>query len=205
MNNPLTKEQIKKLNEISQLKGKEQQEELQKFLGTLNEEQVEFLKQSQQQQGGEGECFFCKLVMGDVPTKKIYEDENYLAVLNVRPLTKGQVLLLTKKHEQFSFQVPEDIWIIINKIISKLYDVYQCDTSVVFNNGNLAGQRLPHFSVHIIPKYKDDNVNFILEGQEADLEKLEKVREELEIEEEIIKKVPREVEEIELEEKERIA
>jgi len=59
---------------------------------------------------------------------------------------------------KFINEVEDDYSKPIRKIINRLYEVFQCDASVLINNGEKAGQKLPHASVHIIPRYDDDKV-----------------------------------------------
>ena len=74
MENPLTQEQIAKIQYIQTLKGEDQQKAWDEFLKTLSKEQYEFLVNQNKQQEGGGDCFFCGIIEGKVDTYKLYED-----------------------------------------------------------------------------------------------------------------------------------
>jgi histidine triad (HIT) family protein len=191
MENPFNEEQIKKINEISKLPPEKQQDELQKFLPTLSEEQVNFLKQQQGQAEG-GECFFCSLVEGKVESYKIFEDEKVVALLDIRPVNPGQVLVIPKKHVQFSTELEDvgHVFNIANKVAKKIFENYQLDTNIFLANGTHAGQRIPHLSINVIPRKEGDGAVFNFQGNEMEKEKLLGVKEKLAFE--VEKKEPKE-------------
>ena len=178
MENPLNKEQIKKFNEISKLTGEKQQQELQKFIKTLTPEQVEFLKK-QQMQGGE--CPFCSITEGKISSYKIYEDNELVAVLDIKPANEGHVLIIPKKHVQFSTDLEDvgHIFNIANKIAKRIYDVLKLDSNIFLANGVNAGQRMGHMIVHVIPRKENDKIVFNWNGKELDEKTLEELKNEL--------------------------
>ena len=89
MSDPLTKEQLDKINEISKLPADKQKEEFSKFLEELDEEQIEFLKQQQ----GKSQCLFCNISDGKISSYKIYEDDGVLGILDINPASKGHVIV----------------------------------------------------------------------------------------------------------------
>ena len=178
MENPLTEEQIIELNEIIKLDKEEQKVRLKSFLSTLNKEQLEFLQKSQQR-----ECLFCSIVNNKIKSYRIYEDNEFIVVLDIKGVNEGQCLLIPRKHVAFSFNVNEKIWDIVNKVVLKLYEEFNCGTNIFIANGGEAGQFIGHFSVAIIPRFKDDNVNFNFIGELIKEEKLIKLSERLKIEE----------------------
>ncbi|MBU2634219.1 MAG: HIT family protein [Nanoarchaeota archaeon] len=188
MENPLSEAQIKELNEIVKLDKEEQQVRLQSFLSTLNQEQIEFLQKNQQR-----ECLFCSLVQNKIKNYRIYEDEDFVVVLDIKGVNEGQCLLLPRKHVVFSFNVEEKIWNVINKVVLKLYEEYNCGTNIFIANGGEAGQVIGHFSVSIIPRFKDDKVVFNFIGGEINDEKLNELSEKLRIEEEVVEEKVEEI------------
>ena len=198
MENPFNNEQIKQLNEISSLPLEEQQEKLQSLLKTFSPEQVEYLQQQQ--------CIFCSIVSGKIEGKKIYEDDSVMAVLDIKPANKGHVLVIPKDHTQFSTQLKDvgHFFTIVNKIVAKIFDTYQTGCNIHAANGAEAGQQVPHFVVHVIPRFKEDKINFTWEGKEFSEEELNKIKEELTlpVEEEIPVEEP--VEEVKEEPKEEV-
>jgi len=184
MQNPFSEEQIKQLNEIGKLPPAEQQAKLQAMLSTFNEKQIKFLQEQQKRGQGEGQCPFCLIVEGKIPSQKIYEDEQIIAVLDINPATKGHTLVMPKKHYALTAQMPDSelahLFMVVNNLAKHLFQTLQADgTNIFLANGAVAGQRAPHVFVHVIPRYKDDGVSFEWEGKKAEDEELAKVREQI--------------------------
>ena len=125
-------------------------------------------------------CIFCHIVAGRVSSKKVYEDDKCLAILDINPANPGHILLLPKEHYQIMPLVPEDLiahLFIIAKHISQsqLRALKAQGTTIMIANGLVAGQRAPHFMLHIIPRKENDGVGFEYQTStmpEADLKKL---------------------------------
>ncbi|MBI2670996.1 HIT family protein [Candidatus Woesearchaeota archaeon] len=157
----LSPEQIKELNEIARLPREEQQARLQEFLSTLSEEQIEFLKSQQEQS-----CPFCSIIFGGVTSNKIYEDDKIMAVLDINPANVGHFITFPKEHIKNSFEMkPESLMYLIsvsNLLAKKMQIVVKSDGfNILISNGLIAGQRSEHFIVHCIPRFKEDEINFI--------------------------------------------
>ena len=108
-------------------------------------------------------CIFCKIANGEIPSATIYEDEDFRAILDLGPASKGHALLLPKEHYADLFALPDETAEIVlpvaKKIVSRMKDVLGCDGyNLVQNNGECAGQTVFHFHMHMIPRYKDDKV-----------------------------------------------
>ena len=108
-------------------------------------------------------CIFCKIANGEIPSATLYEDEDFRVILDLGPATKGHALILPKNHFANLFEIPEDMdakaFILAKKIAKKMKDVFGCDgVNIVQNNGVAAGQTVFHFHMHLIPRYKNDNV-----------------------------------------------
>src|SRR3989344_595332 len=177
MENPLSEAQVKKLNEIATLPAEKQQAELQKFLKTLNPEQLEFLKQSQK-----GDCPFCSIVSGKIQAKKVYEDDSVLAALDIRPANPGHLIVFPKKHYSLSAQMPEDevahLFKIANKLATAVFDVVKAEgTNIFLANGLTAGQNAPHVLVHVIPRFNEDNVAFQWDNKKLDNKEMDSIQE----------------------------
>ena len=171
--NPLTKEQIEEINKIAQLPAEEQKVKLNELLKKLTPEQIEFLKG---QQGGG--CVFCGIADGKVSSKKVYEDDYLIAVLDINPANKGHVLLFPKVHYEI-LSLMDDVshlFNVANRISSVVFDVTNAEgTNILVANGLAAGQKAPHISVHIIPRFKNDKVQFAWEGKEVKEEEMTKL------------------------------
>ncbi|MFT4304993.1 MAG: HIT family protein [Candidatus Woesearchaeota archaeon] len=132
-------------------------------------------------------CPFCKIIKGEIPSKKLYENDNHdkdlkiSAILDINPLTEGHTLVLPKEHYPILPLVPnktiDEIFRIVVDISDTLKSVLlkQCSTIFVAN-GAAAGQQSSHFMVHIIPRDETEAKNFNLEEKEVPQENLEKIR-----------------------------
>ncbi|MCF7866706.1 HIT family protein [Candidatus Woesearchaeota archaeon] len=108
-------------------------------------------------------CIFCKIIAGEIPSKKVYEDKEFYAILDINPVTKGHILLMPKEHVQVMPQMQPplvgSLAEAIQKISQKLLNSLNCKgTSVFIANGAVAGQKAPHFIIHIIPRKNGDEV-----------------------------------------------
>ena len=180
MDNPLTEDQIIELNEIAKLDKEEQKVKLSSFLNTLNEEQRDFLMKNQQR-----ECLFCMIVEDKIKNYRIYEDTDFVVVLDIKAINEGACLIIPREHVVFSFNVDKKIWAVINKVVTKIYEEFNCSTNIFIANGSEAGQMIGHFSISIIPRFKDDKIRFNLIGNEINEKKLEELNSRLRIKEEI--------------------
>lgn len=109
-------------------------------------------------------CIFCKIAAGDIPSATIYEDNDFRVILDIEPASKGHALILPKEHYANLYELSDDLaakaLIVAKKVITKMTGILGCDGyNVVQNNGEAAGQTVFHFHIHLVPRYKDDNVN----------------------------------------------
>lgn len=112
-------------------------------------------------------CIFCKLANGDIPTNAIYEDDDFKVILDASPASKGHALILPKVHYANIYEIDEEVLAkasrLAKKIITHEKEILKCDGyNVVQNNGEVAGQTVFHYHMHLIPRYaSDDNTNVI--------------------------------------------
>ncbi len=137
-------------------------EQLKALQEKLKQMSPEELKEFQKKQ-----CIFCQIIAGNVQSKKIYEDEKTVALLDINPANPGHVILLTKEHYSIMPQLPDDEVAHIFKVVkslsnSMLRGIDAQGTNVIVSNGIAAGQRAQHFMVHIIPRKENDGINFVL-------------------------------------------
>ena len=107
-------------------------------------------------------CIFCKILAGEIPSYVIYEDDDFKAILDVDPATKGHALLLPKDHAANLYELSDEaaakVLPVAKKIASKMKAVLNCDgLNLVQNNGEAAGQTVNHFHMHLIPRYVTDS------------------------------------------------
>ena len=108
-------------------------------------------------------CIFCKLANGDIPTDSIYEDDDFKVILDASPATKGHALILPKQHYANIFEIEDETLAKAAKLAKKIMthekDVLGCEGyNLVQNNGEVAGQTVFHFHMHLIPRYNGDTV-----------------------------------------------
>ena len=117
-------------------------------------------------------CIFCKLANKDIPTNIIYEDEKFTVILDASPATKGHALILPKNHAANIYELPDedaaDIFVLAKKLATKMTEILHCDGfNIVQNNGEVAGQTVFHFHMHLIPRYENDNAGILWEPGET--------------------------------------
>ena len=113
-----------------------------------------------------GNCIFCKIASGEIPSNTIYEDDNFRVILDNGPATKGHALVLPKGHYANLFEIPEDVLsgavVVAKKVAGTMKEKLSCDgLNLVQNNGEAAGQTVMHFHLHIIPRYHDDGQHIL--------------------------------------------
>ena len=117
-------------------------------------------------------CILCKLANGDIPTNSIYEDENFNVILDIAPATKGHALVIPKEHYADIYEIPSELLAeavkVAQKVIKHVTPVLGCDGyNLLQNNGEVAGQTVHHFHLHLIPRFKDDGVVIKWEPKET--------------------------------------
>lgn len=108
------------------------------------------------------DCIFCKIANGEIPSRTLYEDEEFRVILDLGPASKGHALVLPKEHYSNLFEIPEDTaakaMIVARKMAAVIKDKLDADGfNIVQNNGEIAGQTVFHFHIHLIPRYTGDN------------------------------------------------
>ena len=108
------------------------------------------------------DCIFCKLANGDIPTNGIYEDDTFTVIMDASPATKGHALILPKDHYANIYELDEEVagkaFKLAKKLATEMTEKLHCDGfNIVQNNGEVAGQTVFHFHMHLIPRYENDN------------------------------------------------
>ena len=108
-----------------------------------------------------GDCIFCKIANGEIPSATLYEDEEFRVILDLGPASKGHSLLLPKKHAANIYELPDETagkaMILAKHMATRLRDGLHCDGfNIVQNNGEIAGQTVFHFHMHLIPRKAGD-------------------------------------------------
>lgn len=126
-------------------------------------------------------CIFCKIANGEIPSKSIYEDEDFKVILDLGPATKGHALILPKEHAANLFELPEETaakaMVLAKKLGKQMKENLHADgLNLVQNNGEAAGQTVKHFHLHLIPRYQDDGQNILWNPREVSQEELEETK-----------------------------
>lgn len=130
------------------------------------------------------DCIFCKIANGEIPSKTLYEDEDFRVILDLGPATRGHALLLPKEHAENLYDLSDataaKVLIHAREMAALMAERLHCDgLNLVQNNGEAAGQTVKHFHMHIIPRYTGDGQNINWVPGETTQEDLEAVRRQL--------------------------
>jgi len=106
-------------------------------------------------------CIFCKIIAGEIPATKVYEDADVLAFLDIGPIIKGHTLVIPKQHHDPITATPEPVlaklMAVVKKIATAQISGLGADgVNVVQANGAAAGQVVPHIHFHVIPRFATD-------------------------------------------------
>lgn len=130
------------------------------------------------------DCIFCKIANGEIPSKTLYEDEKFRVILDLGPAAKGHALILPKDHFDNLYELSDETGAGVMKLARKMATVMTeklaCDGfNLVQNNGEVAGQTVFHFHMHLIPRYKDDGQTIGWKPGEPSSEELEEIKNEI--------------------------
>jgi histidine triad (HIT) family protein len=126
------------------------------------------------------DCVFCKIVRKEAQSSVVYEDSEVLALMDIKPVSEGHTLIITKRHYEDIFDTPEEQIANVHKITKRIAlavkKVTKADgISVVQQNGKAAGQEIFHLHIHVIPRFEGVKVPKFGEIEFADRKKLEDV------------------------------
>lgn len=127
------------------------------------------------------DCIFCKIIAGQIPSKTIYESVNVKAFLDIFPVSEGHTVVVPKKHYYNLLDMPDKelgpFFEDLKKVAQILKDKLRCDGfNVVQNNFPAAGQVVPHFHYHIIPRMTgDEKLKLKVAKKQATTEELDSI------------------------------
>ncbi|WP_254521693.1 HIT family protein [Natrinema caseinilyticum] len=120
---------------------------------------------------------FSQIVEGEIPARVVYEDETTMAFLDANPLAPGHTLVIPKDEHERLNDVPDavatDLYATVHRLVPAVEASVDADASTVaFNNGEAAGQEVPHVHCHIVPRFEGDGGGPIhaVAGDTPDLE-----------------------------------
>ena len=126
-------------------------------------------------------CIFCKIANGEIPSKTIYEDQEFRVILDLGPATRGHALILPKEHYANLYELPEEtaakVMVLAKKMATRMTKNLSCaGFNIVQNNGETAGQTVMHYHLHLIPRYQNDGQNILQKPTEVSQEELEEIK-----------------------------
>lgn len=106
------------------------------------------------------DCIFCKIIRGEIPCNKVYEDRDFLAFLDVRPLNPGHTLVVPKKHYLWVINVPRfgEYWETAGRVAKAVQKTLKTDSI----NFIVLGYEVLHAHIHIIPRFNDDDLGMTI-------------------------------------------
>lgn len=107
-------------------------------------------------------CIFCQIVNKEIPSYCIYEDEQVMAFLDISQVTKGHTLIIPKKHVESLLDCDDETLAHMSKVAKMLANRITERTqakgmNILSNIHEIAGQSVPHFHIHLIPRYQNDD------------------------------------------------
>jgi histidine triad (HIT) family protein len=125
------------------------------------------------------DCIFCKIIAGQIPCTKVYEDATCLVFMDINPISPGHTLVVPKKHYEAITEMPAEEAAALYKPIPALAAAVKGALkaealNVLQNNGRAAGQAVDHLHVHLIPRWAGDGLGFRWPAKKADFAVLAK-------------------------------
>ena len=123
-------------------------------------------------------CVFCEIVKGNITSRKVYDDDEILAILDIAQTTKGHTLVMPKKHYTDIYEADPEI---LKKLIVKVQELGKMicknlgaqGSNILVNTDEVAGQSVHHLHFHIIPRYsKDDSIKIEFTENSLDLDEV---------------------------------
>ena len=110
----------------------------------------------------ENTCLFCQIITEKIPSKRIYEDDICIAILDIFPVSRGHSLVIPRMHYNTIEDIPENVLkhliIVVKELGRRIHKKLEVDGyNILQNNFAAAGQAIDHFHIHIIPRLKDDS------------------------------------------------
>ena len=123
---------------------------------------------------------FAKIVAGEIPSAKVYEDEQTLAFMDINPASRGHTLVISKEEYPGLLEIPTDALVAVaqttQRVARAIVAALRPDGfNIVQNNGSAAGQIVFHYHVHIVPRWSDDGISPFSRGGNGDPEELQKL------------------------------
>lgn len=132
----------------------------------------------------EKDCLFCQIVAGEIPAERVFEDEDFIAIIDIKPVNLGHVLLIPKRHYRNLLDLPADILNKLGNHLQKLALAVKEATgadgiNIGLNNEPAAGQLIFHQHSHIMPRFENDGFKHWLGKENIPLEDFKTIAEKI--------------------------
>lgn len=130
-------------------------------------------------------CIFCKIVSGEIPSVKVYEDDRLVAFMDINPLNDGHLLVIPKAHAATVHEISQADFLAVMSAVHKLARAVKAalkpdGINLMQLNGRAANQVVPHLHVHIVPRWSGDGLTICKwEPVAGDMEKIKSVAEKI--------------------------
>lgn len=117
------------------------------------------------------DCVFCSIIEGEIPSHKVYEDENVVAFLDANPVSKGHTLVVPKKHVEniHESEGMDYMWDAIVKVSNAVKAAFNPEgMNIDQNNGTVAGQEVFHLHFHVTPRYDGSEIDLDYDRSELE-------------------------------------
>ena len=118
-------------------------------------------------------CIFCKIAAHEIPSKIVYEDDKFIAFLDLSQTTKGHTLVVPKRHSKCIFDLNDEdakeIMLVVKKVANKLKASLNPIGLNVVNNNEKPLQSVDHFHIHLIPRYENDNFDIMFKDNSKEV------------------------------------
>jgi histidine triad (HIT) family protein len=130
------------------------------------------------------DCIFCKVLRGEIPSERVYEDERAIGVMDINPWTRGHAVVFPRKHATDLFEIGDEelghVAVAAKRVATAVRDRLDCDgVNLLQSNGRAAWQTIFHLHVHVIPRYDDDPLELPTRPRPAEPEELAEVAREI--------------------------
>ena len=131
-------------------------------------------------------CIFCKIVAGEIPSRTLFEDEDFKVMLDVGPAAKGHALIVPKEHYANIYELPDElagkVMRLAKRMATHMTNVLNCDGfNILQNNGEVAGQTVFHYHMHLIPRYKGSDEMILWNANHFSDEQMDALAEQLSV------------------------
>jgi histidine triad (HIT) family protein len=116
------------------------------------------------------DCIFCKIISGDIPSYKVYEDENFYAFLDINPRNRGHIQVIPKQHYRWVWDVPNigEYFEVVQRLANAMKKAFSTDYIVSL----ILGEEVEHAHVWLVPRFKGDG-----HGDSIDIGNIKKIDE----------------------------